>query len=54
MVRLKECNEQIKYLQKRLTQTISLTERVSLEDTLAFYLDMRATLMMKELKYKDE
>lgn len=54
MISLEECNEQIKYLQKRLTQTISLAERVSLEDALTFYLDARAVLMMKELRHKDE
>lgn len=52
MISLKECNEQIKYLQKRLSNVLSLAERISLIDTLTFYLDTRALLVMQACKDK--
>lgn len=52
MINLKECNEQIKYLQQRLSQDISLIERVALIDTLTFYLDTRALFIMQGCKDK--
>lgn len=57
MVRLKECNEQIKYLQKKINNVTSLAERTALIDTLMFYLDMRALLIMQGCKdntFKEE
>lgn len=52
MINLKECNEQIRYLQQRLDQVTSLAERVALMDTLTFYLDTRALLVMQGCKDK--
>ena len=49
MTSLKECNEQIKALQLYLQNNKGMTdvERIAMYDTLTFYLDMRALLVMK-------
>ena len=49
MTSLKECNEQIKALQLYLQNNKNITdaERIATYDTLTFYLDMRALLVMK-------
>lgn len=47
MINLKECNEQIRYLQQRLNRVTSVAERVTLVDTLTFYLDIKALLIMQ-------
>ena len=50
MISLKECNEQIKALQSYLKNNRSMTdaERIAFYDTLTFYLDMRALLVMRD------
>ena len=49
MISLKECNEQIKALQLYLQNNKSMTdaERIAYYDTLTFYLDTRALLVMR-------
>ena len=49
MISLKECNTQIKALQLYLENNKNMTdaERIAMYDTLTFYLDMRALLVMK-------
>lgn len=49
MISLKECNTQIKALQLYLQNNKGMTdvERIAMYDTLIFYLDMRALLVMK-------
>ena len=49
MIDLKECNTQIKALQLYLQNNKNMTdaERIATYDTLTFYLDMRALLVMK-------
>ena len=49
MTSLKECNEQIKALQSYLQNNKGMTdaERIAIYDTLTFYLDTRALLVMK-------
>lgn len=50
MISLKECNEQIKALQLYLQNNRSMTdaERIAYYDTLTFYLDTRALLVMRD------
>lgn len=50
MISLKECNAQIKALQYILSHNKTMTdiERISVYDTLTFYLDTRALLVMKD------
>ena len=49
MISLKECNTQIKALQLYLQNNKNMTdaERIATYDTLTFYLDIRALLVMK-------
>lgn len=49
MIDLKECNTQIKALQLYLQNNKNITnaERIAIYDTLTFYLDTRALLVMK-------
>ena len=49
MISLKECNEQIKALQLYLQNNKGMTdaERIAYYDTLTFYLDTRALLIMR-------
>lgn len=49
MISLKECNEQIKALQLYLQNNKGMTdaERIAVYDTLTFYLDSRALLVMR-------
>lgn len=49
MISLKECNTQIKALQSYLQNNKNITdvERIATYDTLTFYLDMRALLVMR-------
>ena len=49
MISLKECNEQIKALQLYLQNNKGMTdaERIVYYDTLTFYLDTRALLVMR-------
>lgn len=49
MIDLKECNTQIKALQLYLQNNRNMTdaERITTYDTLTFYLDIRALLVMK-------
>ena len=49
MISLKECNEQIKALQSYLQNNKGMTdaERIAVYDTLTFYLDTRALLIMR-------
>ena len=49
MISLKECNTQIKALQLYLQNNKNMTdaERIATYDTLTFYLDTRALLVMK-------
>ena len=49
MIDLKECNTQIKALQLHLQNNRNMTdaERIATYDTLTFYLDTRALLVMK-------
>lgn len=49
MISLKECNTQIKALQLYLRNNRNMTdaERIAIYDTLTFYLDTRALLVMK-------
>lgn len=49
MINLKECNTQIKALQLYLQNNKNITdaERIAIYDTLTFYLDMRALLVMR-------
>lgn len=49
MIDLKECNTQIKALQLYLQNNRNMTdaERIATYDTLTFYLDTRALLVMK-------
>ena len=49
MISLKECNEQIKALQLYLQDNKGMTdaERIAYYDTLTFYLDTRALLVMR-------
>ena len=48
MISLKECNTQIKALQLCLQNNKNITdaERIAIYDTLTFYLDTRALLVM--------
>ena len=50
MISLKECNEQIKALQSYLQNNKGMTdaERIAVYDTLTFYLDTRALLVMRD------
>ena len=50
MISLKECNEQIKALQSYLQNNKAMidAERIAVYDTLTFYLDMRALLVMRD------
>ena len=52
MIDLKECNTQIKALQLYLQNNKNMTdaERIAIYDTLTFYLDKRALLVMKGCK----
>lgn len=53
MTSLKECNEAIKNLQKILNRKdLTEIERISYYDSLTFYLDMRALLVMQDRKDK--
>ena len=53
MTSLKECNEAIKNLQKILNRKdLTEVERISYYDSLTFYLDMRALLVMQGCKDK--
>lgn len=53
MTSLKECNEAIKSLQKILNRKdLTEIERISYYDSLTFYLDMRALLIMQGCKDK--
>lgn len=54
MIDLKECNTQIKALQLYLQNNRNMTdaERIATYDTLTFYLDKRALLVMKGCKDK--
>lgn len=54
MISLKECNTQIKALQLYLQNNRNMTdaEHIATYDTLTFYLDMRALLVMKGCKDK--
>lgn len=54
MISLKECNTQIKALQLYLKNNRNMTdaERITVYDTLTFYLDTRALLVMK--RYNDK
>lgn len=54
MISLKECNTQIKALQLYLKNNRNMTdaERIATYDTLTFYLDTRALLVMKGCKGK--
>lgn len=53
MISLKECNEAIKNLQKILNRKdLTEIERISYYDSLTFYLDMRALLVMRGCKDK--
>ena len=53
MTSLKECNEAIKSLQKILNRKdLTEIERISYYDSLTFYLDMRALLVMQGCKDK--
>lgn len=49
MIDLKECNTQIKALQLYIQNNRNMTdaERIAAYDTLTFYLDTRALLVMK-------
>lgn len=49
MISLKECNTQIKALQLYLQTNKNMTdaERIAMYDTLTFYLDTRALLVMR-------
>lgn len=49
MISLKECNERIKSLQLYLQNNRRMTnaERIAIYDTLTFYLDTRALLVMR-------
>ena len=55
MISLKECNEQIKALQSYLQNNKGMTdaERIAFYDTLTFYLDMRALLVMRDCSNND-
>ena len=53
MTSLKECNEAFKNLQKVLNRKdLTEIERISYYDSLTFYLDMRALLIMQGCKDK--
>nr|DAQ08486.1 MAG TPA: hypothetical protein [Caudoviricetes sp.] len=53
MISLKECNEAIVNLQKALKRVnLAELERISYYDTLTFYLDIRALLVMRGCKDK--
>ena len=53
MTSLKECNEAIKNLQEILNRKdLTEIERISYYDSLTFYLDMRALLVMQGCKDK--
>ena len=55
MISLKECNEQIKALQSYLQNNRYMTgaEYIVTYDTLTFYLDTRALLVMRECNNND-
>jgi hypothetical protein len=55
MISLKECNEQIKALQLYLQNNKGITdaERIAVYDTLTFYLDSRALLIMRDCSNND-
>ena len=55
MISLKECNEQIKALQSYLENNRYMTdsEYIATYDTLTFYLDMRALLVMRDCSNND-
>lgn len=55
MISLKECNEQIKALQSYLRNNKGMTdaERIAVYDTLTFYLDSRALLVMRDCSNND-
>ena len=56
MISLKECNEQIKALQSYLENNKGMTdaERIAVYDTLTFYLDSRALLVMRYSNTADD
>lgn len=56
MISLKECNEQIKALQSYLQNNKGMTdaERIAVYDTLTFYLDSRALLVMRYSNTADD
>ena len=56
MISLKECNEQIKALQLYLQNNKGMTdaERIAYYDTLTFYLDTRALLVMRYSNTTDD
>lgn len=56
MISLKECNEQIKALQLYLQNNRGITdaERIAVYDTLTFYLDSRALLVMRDCSNNDK
>lgn len=55
MISLKECNEQIKALQSYLENNryMAGTEYIAVYDTLTFYLDVRALLIMRDCSNND-
>lgn len=55
MISLKECNEQIRALQLYLQNNKGMTdaERIAYYDTLTFYLDTRALLVMRDCSNSD-
>ena len=55
MISLKECNGQIKALQSYLENNRYMTdsEYIATYDTLTFYLDMRALLVMRDCSNND-
>lgn len=56
MINRKECQEQIKSMQKYLIRNKDMTdiERAAVYDTLTFYLDMQALLTMKDIQTSSE
>ena len=55
MISLNECNEQIKALQSYLENNryMADSEYIATYDTLTFYLDMRALLVMRDCSNND-
>lgn len=56
MISRKECQEQIKSIQKYLNSNKNMSdiERIAIYDTLTFYLDMQALLAMKDIQTSSE